>query len=265
MGGLLCGRPSDRGGAWPAQSCSRWLNLRYSAVYCTSIFLLSPTVFLAVSAIANRIGLGFIDLTPVLGGDGLAWQFAFGALNLLVVDFFYYWMHRAQHTNGWLWEQHKVHHSEESLNVTTATRHSWTEFILQAFAISLPIMILFKLPAVTVTAIGILYGAWGFFIHSNLALHLGGAARVIVGPQGHRIHHSRLAEHADKNFAAYFPLWDQLFGTYWHPCVNEFPPTGLASGEKFETVSAMAVAPFFGWFRKLGFLKASSKSKEKAA
>ncbi|PCK78907.1 sterol desaturase family protein, partial [Rhizobium sophoriradicis] len=29
------------------------------------------------------------------------------------------------------------------------------------------------------------------------------------------IHHSRVREHHDKNFANYFPIWDHLFGTYY--------------------------------------------------
>jgi hypothetical protein len=34
-----------------------------------------------------------------------------------------------------------------------------------------------------------------------------------------------------KNFVAFFPIWDILFGTYYHPARDEFPPTGV-EGEK---------------------------------
>lgn len=226
------------------------LNLRYSAIYCATLFLLSPWVFVGVSAVAGGIGLGMIDLTNLLRTQGLPAQVGFGVLNLLLVDFFYYWMHRAQHRFAWLWDQHKVHHSEEHLNVTTSTRHSWTEFILQAFAISLPIMVLFKLPPITVTTISTLFVAWTFFIHTNLPLQLGRWSWLVVGPQGHRIHHSRLPEHTDRNFAAYFPVWDVLFGTYWAPQRGEFPPTGLVSGERISSATHMAVAPFAAWVHR---------------
>ena len=56
------------------------------------------------------------------------------------------------------------------------------------------------------------------FFHSlELRIQLGRWSWVAGAPQVHRIHHSRLPQHADKNFAAYFPIWDVLFGTYWHP------------------------------------------------
>ena len=53
-----------------------------------------------------------------------------------------------------------------------------------------------------------------------------------------------MASHrADKNFAAYFPIWDVLFGTYWHPRKGEFPPTGLHSGERIESIWLLLVWP----------------------
>jgi sterol desaturase/sphingolipid hydroxylase (fatty acid hydroxylase superfamily) len=38
---------------------------------------------------------------------------------------------------------------------------------------------------------------------------------VVYPPTGHRVHHSALPEHRDKNFAGIFPIWDHLFGTYY--------------------------------------------------
>ncbi|HEX5846775.1 MAG TPA: sterol desaturase family protein, partial [Rhodoplanes sp.] len=40
-------------------------------------------------------------------------------LLLLTFDFFYYWFHRAQHEWPWLWQVHKLHHSDRALNVTS--------------------------------------------------------------------------------------------------------------------------------------------------
>jgi sterol desaturase/sphingolipid hydroxylase (fatty acid hydroxylase superfamily) len=36
---------------------------------------------------------------------------------------------------------------------------------------------------------------------------------LLTSPQYHRIHHSLKPAHFDKNFAAWFPLWDILFRT----------------------------------------------------
>ncbi len=79
---------------------------------------------------------------------------------------------------------------------------------------------------------------WSFFIHMNLKLELGVLTRLITGPQLHRIHHSILVQHKNKNFSAYFPIWDILFETYHSPQKGEFPATGLiSSNEKTPSIS----------------------------
>ncbi|MBK8742853.1 MAG: hypothetical protein IPM02_26780 [Betaproteobacteria bacterium] len=39
----------------------------------------------------------------------------------------------------------------------------------------------------------------------------------MTSPAAHRIHHSIEQPHRDRNFAALFPVWDVLFGTYVRP------------------------------------------------
>src|SRR5437763_996500 len=70
-----------------------------------------------------------------------------------------------------------------------------------------------------------------FSNHSSMRYELERFSFLIVSTQTHRIHHSRLPEHFDKNFAAWFPIWDIIFGTYYAPKKGEFPPTGVA-GER---------------------------------
>ncbi len=38
---------------------------------------------------------------------------------------------------------------------------------------------------------------------------------IIFSPVGHRVHHSQLEEHWDKNFGNMFTWWDHIFGTYY--------------------------------------------------
>ena len=72
----------------------------------------------------------------------------------------------------------------------------------------------------------VLDAAWDYFIHSNIKINLGPLERLIVTPQYHRIHHSRLPEHVDRNFSDRLVLWDQVFGTA-HFARDSFPPTGV--------------------------------------
>jgi sterol desaturase/sphingolipid hydroxylase (fatty acid hydroxylase superfamily) len=69
------------------------------------------------------------------------------ALSCLAVaahDFFYYWLHRLQHSSKWLWAEHELHHSDEQVNVTTSWRHHWIETILQPLFILPPVFLLFN-------------------------------------------------------------------------------------------------------------------------
>jgi sterol desaturase/sphingolipid hydroxylase (fatty acid hydroxylase superfamily) len=169
----------------------------------------------------------------------------------LMRDFFYYWFHRCQHASKWLWAEHALHHSDTALNVTTAVRHHWLEMPLNLIFVVTPLMILFKPPLITVPATYMLSYFVGYFIHCNVRLGAGWLSKVFVSPRNHRIHHSREDRHLDKNFAQFFSLWDVVFGTYYEAQPDEFPETGLASGELVTTLSHAAFMPFMTWYEML--------------
>ena len=94
----------------------------------------------------------------------------------------------------------------------------------------------------------LMFKLWGFFIHANVRLELGPLTPIISGPQLHRIHHSALAEHRDKNFATFFPFIDILFGTYYGPGKGEHPPTGLHDGEEESFLREATVGPLIAMY-----------------
>lgn len=237
---------AERGHTWRDYA----FNIRHAFFYLAAIFGLSPVLNAGCAWLIGLAGPGWFSLA-ILPTTGLHWQIAAGFITLLVIDFFYYWWHRLQHTVPWLWEQHKVHHSDTALNVSTSARHHWTEFLFQGLFITVPVSVFFALPSVTVWAVTLGIAGWSWFIHMNIRLHLGPLGRVISGPQLHRIHHSCLPEHTDRNFAAYTPIWDILFGTYFAPRPNEYPPTGLHGGERIRTVRLALIYPFVKWWRRI--------------
>jgi sterol desaturase/sphingolipid hydroxylase (fatty acid hydroxylase superfamily) len=81
-------------------------------------------------------------------------------------------------------------------------------------------------------------------------LPLGPLTPVFGGPQYHRVHHSILPEHHDKNFAAFFPIWDIIFGTAYLPKKNDYPPTGI-EGVEIQSVPKALFSPFVDWTRML--------------
>ncbi len=176
-------------------------------------------------------------------------------LVLFVHDAWLYLSHRCEHRFPALWAFHKVHHSEERMNFLTAGRDHFLQSIWRTFfsflTIGLFIDIEFKQAAVTAgyAHSGLLL--WSMFYHSNTRVELPWLDRVLVTPQVHRIHHSRLPEHQDKNFADIFPVFDIVGGTYWAPRAGEFPETGLSSGERHRNLWQAEYAPFASWWMML--------------
>jgi len=238
----------------PAQTSQPLQHIGFNIVY-TALFLLA-TNFLVPPL--QAITKPWIDqwglAVPIAFPGSFGGQVLQALVFFFVLDFFYYWFHRSQHVFSWFWVQHKIHHSENSLNVTTGNRHHWLEEPLRVFLIWLPIGLVFQQKPVTIAWLWSGFLLWGYFIHMNLRLPLGPLTPVLCGPQLHRIHHSNLPEHRDKNFAAFFPVFDVLFGTYCKPQRGTYPTTGLSDGEDLNGLVRASLAPFRGWRKQLGAL-----------
>ncbi|MEM1368711.1 MAG: sterol desaturase family protein [Cyanobacteria bacterium P01_H01_bin.15] len=225
-----------------------WFNLRWYVLYSMiALTLQAIGIGKLVTLVQTRLGGALITLPEPSNG------LVFGLLAiayLLITDFFYYWFHRCQHKTAVLWSQHKFHHSETSLNVTSTRRVHWLEDPLIILFLALPMAILVEFPSLPIGILAFIEILWLQFIHMNFKLNLGVFSRIVTGPQYHRIHHSYHPEHIDKNFAAFFPIWDILFGTYHHPRAQEFPPTGLEDGRSYNNIWTANALPFREWFQK---------------
>ena len=219
------------------------LNIKLNALnYVTDPLLLS-IVGAGVAVIGSQFGLGLFDLRFSTGRGIGVLALAF-LLNYFIYDFFYYWFHRFQHENRFLWQEHKLHHLDEQL--CAVNRQSPLEEVLRTTVI-VPLAFLFKLDSMEGMVLTSITFAWTVFFHSNIRVPLGWASALISGPQVHRIHHSRLPEHHDKNYSAYFPIWDVIFGTYHHPQRDEYPPTGVHDEQEVANFSSAVMLPFRAW------------------
>jgi sterol desaturase/sphingolipid hydroxylase (fatty acid hydroxylase superfamily) len=204
---------------------------------------------LEVPTTAVSIGIPAIDV--VLQGTVIFFTACF------LGDFWYYWWHRLQHKVPFLWEIHKLHHSDENLNATTIYRSHFLEPAGQALIRGLSIGLIFnttQAPATVLAAVagGLLLALWDYFIHANVRIDsLHRLLPFFSTPQYHWIHHSKMPEHQDKNFSIWLPIFDMAFGSYYHPRVDEYPATGLSSGEKIETVWEAQTGPLLAWARAL--------------
>ena len=251
----------------PAGGQTPRANVRFNWTIVASNLLLTPAFYaLAVAAstvFGRAVGLPAFAY-PVLGVsigqpviDGAVQGVLLFFTSCLLGDVWYYWWHRLQHVIPALWEIHKLHHADENLNATTIYRSHFFELAGQAVMRGFSVGLVFDLSGQTETLLaifmaGLLPPVWDFFIHANLRMdRLRFLLPVLSTPQFHWIHHSKLPQHQDKNFAIWLPLFDLVFGSYYRPAVDEYPPTGLSSGERIETLWEAQAGPFLGWWRML--------------
>jgi|SRR5579884_2969828 len=238
---------------WPAHRPPKANEVRADIRANLIFFLVNPTAVFAgtwlASPAARYIGGPLIHFDLRRWGSLPVWSFMLAFVPFLVFDFFYYWYHRTQHRWGWLWEVHRLHHSEAAVNVLTSLRHHWLEEFFRAFFIFLPMNWLIGMDLPTSAVAAVLIRQWNGFFHSNIRLSLGALTPIIAGPQYHRVHHSIEEKHFGKNFAAFFPVWDWVFRTYWRPAREEWPATGLTDTDGLWTTRDLLFAPFIGWAR----------------
>lgn len=234
---------------WPAERQrvfkGRWFNIRSLAITDAMYAITAPVVVLLPAWLGARLGSGYIDL-GLAKPDGflqaglalLAW--------LLILDFFYYWWHRLQHSGWFFWAAHRLHHSDETFNASTSKRGHWVEAFYAPLVIGVPPTVLFSsIGAGEVPLVSWFFlSVWGYLNHANLPITFG---PFLSSPLWHRLHHSRLPEHEGKNLAGYFPLYDIIFGTYVPAKRGVIYPTGLYNGERETGVIAAHLVPFKVW------------------
>jgi sterol desaturase/sphingolipid hydroxylase (fatty acid hydroxylase superfamily) len=240
--------------AGPLPTLRTWvLNLKMYLVIVMVAPLVGALLGICLGYVSQVLNLGLFRLKfpaawSVFGPVAayLIWEFA--------SDFFYYWFHRFQH-ESLLWQQHKLHHLDEQLCALTTGRNHWLEGLLYIPARLLPLAILIKLdPAsggLAGAMVAFVVGNWRTFNHANIRMGFGSMSWLLTSPQLHRVHHSRLPEHQNKNFASVFPILDVLFGTFYRPQPTEFPPTGVHQEPDILRLSQALALPFREWVRML--------------
>jgi sterol desaturase/sphingolipid hydroxylase (fatty acid hydroxylase superfamily) len=140
-------------------------------------------------------------------------------------DFSYYWFHRCSHQVRFFWASHIVHHSPQTYTLSTALRVPWTSNITGNFLFWLW-MPLLGMPPVTIITMKSLSTIYQYWLHTEKIKKLPAWIETIFNtPSHHRVHHSSLVEHLDKNHGGTLIIWDRLFGTFL--CEDSKPVYGL--------------------------------------
>lgn len=135
---------------------------------------------------------------------------------VLGLDFSYYAAHIGMHRLPLLWRFHRVHHSDQALDVTSSIRQHPGESLYRYMVIAAVALPLGASPeAFAVYRVASAVNA--LIEHANIRVPrwLGIALSwVTTWPDVHKVHHSRLQEETDSNFGNLFSWWDRLFSTF---------------------------------------------------
>ncbi len=219
---VSCRKTSDRN-----RITNDLLNIGNGFALCAVAFVFLPWSYDVLRRIVNFAGGGFIDIRIQII-SGIPKDIVSAIIFLFLYDSVYYWWHRVQHNTEFFWRIHRYHHSDEQFGATTFLRQHWIEMIAQTFIVMIPLLIVFKMNHVESWIITSFVSGWSFLTHLDVRFNLYGYSWILTGPQLHRMHHSPERSRSNSNFAAYFPIWDIVFGTYIAPVPDEFGPTGLA-------------------------------------
>ena len=200
---------------WPRRQLStkrsqRWVaNIGLSAMNSISIRLLFPFAGVASALWAQENSLGLFNQF-----DWPAW-FEF-LLFILLFDLTIYWQHRVFHMVPMLWRFHRVHHTDESYDLTTGSRFHPISILIST-VLKVGLVIVLGAPAIAILAAEIILNLTSMFNHSNIYLPQQVdrvLQKLVVTPDMHRIHHSQDDIEHNRNFGFNFSFWDRLFGSY---------------------------------------------------
>jgi sterol desaturase/sphingolipid hydroxylase (fatty acid hydroxylase superfamily) len=169
--------------------------------------LLSPLIVLPVTVAAASWWQWRPELWPA-GVSGLL-------IDIILLDCWLYWWHRANHEIPFLWRFHRAHHLDQQLDATSAVRFHPGEVILSALARVIVILAL-DIPLTSVLVYEVIILLAASFHHSNIRIPSKmeqWLARLIITPGIHWVHHHAVRADTDSNYGTLFSFWDRLFGS----------------------------------------------------
>mgnify|MGYP001602652965 CR=1 FL=1 len=150
-------------------------------------------------------------------------------IDLLLLDLWIYWMHRAFHEVPFLWRFHEIHHRDETLDASSAVRFHFGEVMISA-SVRLFLIFTFAIPFVSVIIFETIAALSAIFQHSNVRMPKWlerPLSWIIVTPSIHWIHHHVTKEDTNSNYCNIFSWWDLIFKTRSKTVRTPEMPVGL--------------------------------------
>lgn len=230
-----------------ADPYARWNDFIYTVLHRLGLFSLA--IFFALDPLLDHLlaqwhlrGLQTFNLESLWPNMGPLTSFF---IYLVVLDFFDYWYHRAEHHFNWWWALHSLHHSQRDMNLWSDNRNHLLDDLLRDVYMGVIAILLGVAPSQYVLLVS-LSRALQSLQHANVRLHFGKwGERLLVSPRYHRTHHAIGFGHESQgagslggcNFAVLFPIWDILFKS------ADFRPDYAATGVRDQLPTPEAGRP----------------------
>lgn len=238
---LLAEMCLPRAGVRPAKGM-RWVSNAFLglAAYGFGRFVFGAGL-VGLSLWADEAGIGVLHMWAIPSWLSLA-------LSIVMLDFTLWAQHAVFHKVPWLWPVHRVHHSDDALDVTTAWRFHPAEIVISLGVKSL-VIVGFGVPVAAIIVFEVVLAASAMFNHAHMRLPqwLDRALSIlIVTPDMHRVHHG-IEERLDRtNYGFFLNVWDRLSKTY-----RRMPQTdtdalqvGSDGAQASRTIPALLLQPF---------------------
>lgn len=159
--------------------------------------------------VANKFGL--LQWLPEMP----LWLYAL--LGLLLLDLIgAYFVHWSEHKVKWMWKFHLVHHTDTTVDTTSANRHHPGESVFRfifttagVLIVGTPMWLVFMYQSISVLL--------SQFNHANIVLPKKldtFLSWFIISPDMHKVHHHYALPYTDSNYGNIFSIWDRIFGTF---------------------------------------------------
>lgn len=172
-------------------------------------------VTVAVAAVVGVLSLAWVPglaLRPLVSACPAGLRMVLG---VVLFDLASYWVHRFAHEVPFLWRFHAVHHSTVHLDWISGLRAHPVDGAL----IAPPFVLLLAagFDGRFSGALAAVQAVSGLFLHANVRWRWRLVQRAVATPEFHHWHHADEADAHNSNYAAFLPVWDMVFGTWFMP------------------------------------------------
>lgn len=218
------------------------LQLRHLAMMVISnllVALVIPGGLVAFALYVNQLQWGVLALSAA----PLALKIV---LSVLIFDLAIWAQHLASHRIDFLWRLHRVHHSDQHLDASSALRFHPFEIALSVLY-KAALIVLLGTPWQAVLIFEIILNSSALFNHANIRVHPTlerGLRWLLVTPAMHRWHHVQLESWQHSQYGSFLSIWDQLFGTLKDDGTDRASSPGLQGLSPVTRIRDLLALPF---------------------